>query len=116
MAEELKEFYEYVSTGKASGDLTRRIDEAVDHGHRNEAWRSEYIKERQILIDAKEEGREEEKENTERERKRADDAEQRADDAEQRAEKAEAENAAYRAEIEKYREEIKKYRAAGVNI
>ena len=59
MAEELREFYDYVSKDKVGSDLTQRINDAVVHGRLNEVWRSEYIRERQILMDAKEEGREE---------------------------------------------------------
>ena len=43
--------------------LTKRIDEAVEKGRKNEMWRSEYLKERRILLDEREEGREEGRED-----------------------------------------------------
>ena len=52
-------------------------------------WKSQYIKEQNILYEAIEDGMEIERVNTERERKRADDEAKRADDAEKRADVAE---------------------------
>ena len=46
-------------TGKAENSLTQRIEEAVVKGRKNEAWRTQYMKEWVIIQDAKEEGREE---------------------------------------------------------
>ena len=86
--DEIQAFYEYVRTGRAGNQLTRRIDEAVERGRRNENWRSSYMKERIIIMDAIEE----ERENTERERARADRAEERVN-AEAEKAKAEAERA-----------------------
>ena len=57
LPEDLKSFYEYVETGKADTDLTRRIDTAVERGRKNEMWRSQYMKEMTIIMDAREEGR-----------------------------------------------------------
>ncbi len=78
---EIKDLYDYIRSGHANNPLTKRIDEAVVKGRMNEMWRSEYIKERQILMEereeGREEGREEERANTERERSRAEAAERR---------------------------------------
>ena len=43
--ENLREIYDYIREGKISGELTRRIDAAVQKALRNEEWRSEYMKE-----------------------------------------------------------------------
>lgn len=74
---ELLNFYRYIQTGHACNDLTKRIDEAVEKGRKNEMWRSQYMKERSALQEAREEAREEERVNTERERRRAEAAEKR---------------------------------------
>lgn len=59
--ENLRALYEYIRTGKAGDDLTRRIDEAVAKARENEAWRSEYMKELlhddDVREDARAEGR-----------------------------------------------------------
>ena len=60
----LKEIYDYIREGKVSGDLTRRIDAAVQKARRNEEWRAEYMKEllhdddvrRDAFAEGKEEG------------------------------------------------------------
>ena len=52
-------FYDNVENGKAESELTKKIDEAVVKGRKNEMWRSQYMKERVLLQDAKEEGKEE---------------------------------------------------------
>ena len=57
--DELRDFYEYVNHGKARSRLTEKIDKAVLNGRKNELWRTQYMKERVLLMDAKEEGREE---------------------------------------------------------
>ncbi len=84
--EELRKLYDYIETGKSSSNLTERIDNAVEEAKKIEEWRTGYMKEIVLFMDAKEEGREEgreeEKNNTEIERKRADEAEKRADTAE----------------------------------
>ena len=61
LSEEILDFYHYVMTGEAKNDLTRKINDAVERGRKNEMWRSDYIKERVILHDEREEGREEER-------------------------------------------------------
>lgn len=55
----LKEFYDYVENGNAGNELTKRIDEAVARSRKNSMWRSQYMKERIVLQDAREEGKEE---------------------------------------------------------
>ena len=82
----MRKLYDYIETGKSSSNLTERIDNAVEEAKKIEEWRTGYMKEIVLFMDAKEEGREEgreeEKNNTEIERKRADEAEKRADTAE----------------------------------
>ena len=114
LPEDLKELYEYVDAGKINNDLTTRIDMAVRRARSNEEWRSSYMKEMVLFMDAREEGRaegreegrvegreegreegrvegrEEERANTECERKRADTAENRASIAEARVKELEA--------------------------
>ena len=90
LPDDLKSFYEYVETGRADTDLTRRIDTAVEKGRKNEMWRSEYMKEMTIIMDAREEGREEERRNTEKEYKRAEKERKRAETAERRVAELEA--------------------------
>ncbi len=55
----LREFYDYVENGKAGSELTKRIDEAVVRSRKNSTWRSQYMKEKIVLQDAREEGFEE---------------------------------------------------------
>ena len=55
--EHLKELYDYIKTGRAESALTRKIEEAVGRALRNEAWRSEYMKELLHDDDVREEGR-----------------------------------------------------------
>ena len=95
--EELRKLYDYIETGKSSSSLTERIETAVVEARKVAEWRSGYMKEIALFMDAKEEGREEEKKNTEKERKRAEIAETRADAAETRADAAESELARYKA-------------------
>ena len=58
--------YDYIVTGVAGDELTKEIDTAVDRGRKNERWRGEYLKERQIIL-----------EEVRAERERADNAEER---------------------------------------
>ena len=98
---ELRSFYDYVETGKCSSGLAERIDAAVREARKIEEWRSDYMKEMVLLMDAKEEGREEgreeERENTDRERARADKAEEDAFREKNRADDLAAELAKYKA-------------------
>ena len=79
--EGLRDLYDYIETGKKGNELTERIDAAVDKARKIEEWRSAYMKEMVLWMDAKnegrEEGREEERKNTEAEKERADKAEAR---------------------------------------
>ena len=97
--EDLKEFYRYVDTGKAGNSLTKRLDEAVERARKMEKWRSAYMKEMVLMMDAREEGREEERQRTEEERQRTEEERQRAEEERQRAESAEAELAKYKAKF-----------------
>ncbi len=56
----LREFYDYVENGNAGNELTKRIDEAVVKSRKNSVWRSQYMKERIVLQDARDEGKTEE--------------------------------------------------------
>ena len=78
--EELRSLYDYVETGRCRSKLAERIDTAVREARKIEEWRSDYMKEMVLLMDAKEEGREEERINTERERKNTERERKRADD------------------------------------
>ena len=99
--EDIRELYCYIETGTCSNDLTERIDEAVVAARMNEEWRSAYMKEITVLMDAREEGRQEEQKKTEAERKRAETEWKRAEVERKRADDAEAIIARYR---EKYGE------------
>lgn len=90
LPDDLMKLYEYINTGKSCDVLTERINEAVIKAKSIEEWRSAYMKEMVLLMDAKEEGREEERQNTEAERRRADAATKKADAAAKRADNAEA--------------------------
>ena len=64
--EGIRMLYDYIVTGVAGDELTKEIDTAVDRGRKNERWRGEYLKERQIIL-----------EEVRAERERADNAEER---------------------------------------
>ena len=59
ITEDLRMLYEYVETGNAGNELTKKIDNAVTKARNNEQWRLEYLRERVLLGEAREEGREE---------------------------------------------------------
>ena len=59
ISENLRNFYDYVMSESIADALTKRLDEAVTVGRRNEKWRTQYMKEWVLLQDAKDEGREE---------------------------------------------------------
>lgn len=84
--QELAELYRYVRTGQAEGALTRRIEAAVEKGRKNEIWRSSYMKERIIIMDAIEE----EYEGRLKAEERADKAEERIREVEKEKKIAEA--------------------------
>ena len=76
--DDLKRFYEYIETGKSESDLTKRIDAAVGKARKIEEWRSAYMKEMVLWMDARDEGREEgREEGRKEERKRVEAAEKR---------------------------------------
>lgn len=107
--QDLKEFYDYVRSGRTGEGLTEKIDKAVINGRMNEAWRSQYMKERLVIYDAQREEREKREKAEKRadeEKKRADEEKKRADEAVKLAQEAKAENAVLRkkiAELEKSR-------------
>lgn len=88
--EGLRDLYEYIRTGRPDNELTERIHSAVIKGRKNKEWRSAYMKEMVLLMDAREEGRAEERKNTERERKKAERERLRAEKAEARIKELEA--------------------------
>ena len=59
ITEDLRMLYEYVETGNAGNELTKKIDNAVTKARNNEQWRLEYLRERVLLGEEREEGREE---------------------------------------------------------
>jgi len=81
----LRDFYNYLKNHIVTNKLTARIESAVKEARLNEKWRSQYMKEKLIFMDYKEEGRAEgfaegraeERKNTLKEKKRADAAEAR---------------------------------------
>ena len=85
--EELIHFYEFVRTGTAEDVLTKDLKKAVEENRMSMIYRSEYLTQRLLLEDAKDEGIEEGIEKgieqqsviTEQERKRADAEKERAD-------------------------------------
>ena len=56
ISEGLRRLYDYIESGEAEDKLTEKIDEAVQRGRKNAIWRSQYMKERVMLLDAREEG------------------------------------------------------------
>ncbi len=81
--EDVRKLYDYIKNGFVDGELTKRIDEAVNKGRKNELWRSQYMKELTVIMDAIEDEREEKEK------------------ALKRAEKAEAEIVKLKKEIER---------------
>lgn len=68
LPESIIKLYKYIENERADSDLTKRIDAAVKKGRKNEMWRSQYIKEQNILRDAREDGKEEGREEGRAER------------------------------------------------
>lgn len=56
--EDLRKLYDYIEDGKAEDDLTKKLDAAVNKGRKNAAWRTQYMKLQVLMMDAREEGRE----------------------------------------------------------
>ena len=80
LPDDLREFYEYVNTGKTGSKLTERLADAVNKARKVEKWRSEYMKEMVLIMDAVEE-----------DRKKLNEANARANDAEAQIKIVEAE-------------------------
>ena len=55
----LRKLYDYIERKQIDNDLTKKINDAVNKARKNEKWRSEFMKERIILQDARAEGKEE---------------------------------------------------------
>lgn len=55
--EDLRKLYDYIETGRAENELTKSIETAVENGRNNKVWRSQYMKERTLVRDAKDEER-----------------------------------------------------------
>jgi len=54
---ETKKLLDYLQSRLVSNELTRKLDDAVEEARRNEKWRLEYMKERVIYMEAREDGR-----------------------------------------------------------
>jgi predicted transposase/invertase (TIGR01784 family) len=88
---DLRQFYDYVETGRSSNDLTKRIDRAVENARLKEEWRSIYMYYDINIMDARDEGREEGRaEGRAEERKNTEAAIRRAEAAEERVKELEA--------------------------
>lgn len=48
---------DYLENKSITNTLTKELDEAVEEARRNEKWRLEYMKERVIYMEAREDGR-----------------------------------------------------------
>ena len=103
--ENLRNLYNYIESGIITDDLTHRIDTAVQTGRYREQWRSEYMKERAMIMDILEETEqakaeieqakketEQAKQETEAANQRANTEAQRADSESKRADSAEKDN------------------------
>ena len=53
---DISNFYEFIGTGRASDELTEKLNSAVAKARRNEVWRAQYMKEWVVIQDAREEG------------------------------------------------------------
>ncbi len=60
----IRNLYEFIGTGNASDELTEKLNSAVAKAHKNEIWRTQYMKEWVVIQDARDEGREEGREET----------------------------------------------------
>ena len=91
--ENLRSLYNYVESGIITDDLTHRIDTAVQTGRYREQWRSEYMKERAMIMDILEET-EQAKAETEQARKETEQAKQETKQAKQETKQAKQETEA----------------------
>lgn len=91
---QLKNFYDFVRTESVNDALTEDLKKAVEDKRMSYIYRSDYLRQIEDRIDAKdegrEEGREEERIKTEEQRKRAEAAEKRAEEANKRIAELEA--------------------------
>ena len=93
--ENLRSLYNYIESGIITDDLTHRIDTTVQTGRYREQWRSEYMKERAMIMDILEETEqakaetEKAKAETKQAKQETEAANQRADSEAQRADSAE---------------------------
>jgi len=78
------------------------FDNAVVDARKREEWKSEYMKERALLMDIREEVREEDRIYIERERERANKADERANKADERANKADERASIAEAQLARY--------------
>ena len=56
ISDEQRNLYDYIMRGVTGSSLTKKIDEAVVKGRKNEIWRTQYMKEWVIIEEAREEG------------------------------------------------------------
>ena len=54
--DDIRNLYEFIGTGRASDELTEKLNSAVAKARRNEVWRAQYMKEWVIIQDARDEG------------------------------------------------------------
>ncbi|MCR4813371.1 MAG: hypothetical protein K5879_00935 [Lachnospiraceae bacterium] len=99
-------FYRFVRTGVAEDLLTNELKKAVEENNMNYIYRSEYLRQRLLLEDAKEEGIEQGieqgiKQGIELEQVHTEEQRLRAEAAEARAREAEARVKELREELEK---------------
>ena len=95
----LLRYVKYSSEENVTDDNTKKLNEIVKQTKANKYVGIRFMKSWEIIRDAKEKARDEERVNTERERKRADDAEKRVNAAEKRIKELEASNRALKAEL-----------------
>ena len=53
---DIRNLYEFIGTGRASDELTEKLNSAVAKARRNEIWRAQYMKEWVVIQDARDEG------------------------------------------------------------
>ena len=56
ISEDIRNLYEFIGTGNASDELTKKLKSAVMKARINEAWRTQYMKEWVVIQDARDEG------------------------------------------------------------
>ena len=99
--EELKHFYEFVRTETAGDALTEDLKQAVEEKRMNYIYRSDYLRQREMLEDARaygkeegiEEGRAEERAKTEEAERRIEELEEKVKHLQEELKKLKSENA-----------------------